>query len=105
MIARNAGNRVYYRAPPATAGACGHPFWYGAAFRLADPETWRRPSQRAEWLDQTVSGRAIRLTLERWSDLLMRGHRDSPMQAHPFDVVRCRVFDIQSARASSAHCG
>jgi hypothetical protein len=99
VIARSAGNRVDYRAPPATVSACGHPTWYGEAFRLADPETWGGASQSAEWPDQTASGRAIRLTLERWSDLLMRGHRDSPMQDHPFDVVRCRVFDAQTGRA------
>jgi hypothetical protein len=99
VIARSAGNRVYYRPAPASASACGHPTWYGAPFRLADPETWGSPSQRAEWPDQTASGRAIRLTLERWNDLLMRGHRDSPMQDHPFDVVRCCVFDAQTGRA------
>jgi len=99
VIARSAGNRVYSRPPPQTPSAHGHPTWYGEAFRLADPETWGNPTQSAEWLDQTASGRAIRLTLERWSDLLMRGHRDSPMHNHPFDVVRCRVFDAQTGRA------
>ncbi|WP_213380192.1 hypothetical protein [Allochromatium tepidum] len=84
---------------PATDGACGHPIRYGETFRLAAPETWGSPSQSAEWSDQTASGRAIRLTLERRNARLMRGHRDSPMQDHPFDGVRCRVFDAQTGRA------
>ncbi|MTW22534.1 transposase [Allochromatium palmeri] len=72
VIARSASNRVYYRPAPASALACGHPTWYGAPFRLADPETWGSPSQSAEWLDQTASGRVIRLTLERPVDARTR---------------------------------
>ena len=102
VIARSASNRVYYRQPSegaATKPLRGHPKWYGEAFRLADPDTWGTPSQQAQWQDRTKKGRSIRIELQRWNDLLMRGHRDCPMHAYPFDLIRCTVFDAKTGQA------
>ncbi len=99
VIARSAGNRVYYRqpvAPPDSSSGPGHPTWYGQPFRLADPETWGAPAETAELQDRTKKGRLLRIRIERWNDLSMRGHRDCPMHARPFDLLRCTVFDAET---------
>jgi hypothetical protein len=102
VLVRSASNRVYHRSPSdgaATEPARGHPKWYGEAFRLADPATRGVPSQSAELQDRTRKGRAIRIELQRWNDLLLRGHRDCPMHARPFDLVRCTLFDAETGQA------
>ena len=102
VIVRSASNRVYHRSPSdgaATEPARGHPKWYGEAFRLADPATQGVPSQSAELQDRTRKGRAIRIELQRWNDLLLRGHRDCPMHARPFDLARCTLFDAETGQA------
>lgn len=100
VIARSASNRVYYRQLNAAASTPvrGHPKWYGEAFRLADPETWGPPSHCAELQERTKKGRAIRIELQRWNDLLMRGRHACPMHTHPFDVMRCTVFDAETGQ-------
>lgn len=102
VIARSANNRVYYRQPNDAAASTpgrGHPKWYGEAFRLADPETWGPPSHCAELQECTKKGRAIRIELQRWNGLLMRGRHDCPMYTHPFDLIRCTVFDAETGQA------
>ena len=101
VIARSAGNRVYYRQPAEPSDSSsgpGHPTWYGQPFRLADPATWGVPAQTAERQDRTKKGRRLRIRIERWNDLSMRGHRDCPMHARPFDLLRCTVFDAETGK-------
>jgi hypothetical protein len=56
-IVRVAENRVFYRQPLAAEGSLsqGHPTWYGAAFRLKDPDTWGTPAMiRVQLLSFTM---------------------------------------------------
>jgi hypothetical protein len=101
VIARSASNRVYYRQPSDTcvsSSGPGHPTWYGQPFKLKDPESWGTPAQTTELAGQTKKGRHLRIEIERWNDLLMRGHRDCPMHSQPFDLLRCRVFDADTGK-------
>jgi len=106
VIARSASNRVYYRQPtdPAvSAPGRGHPTWYGQPFKLADPDTWGAPAQTVELQDRTKKGRRLRIEIQRWNNLLMRGHRDCPMQSRPFDLLRCCVFDAETGKRLFKH--
>ena len=98
VLARLAANRVLYRKPVLIEGvpvSKGHPKWYGESFDLKDETTWGNSDEEATIEFHTHKERLLRVKLERWNDLLMRGKRDAPMHEHLFDVVRCRVFDEQ----------
>lgn len=93
LVARARNNRVFYRAPRETSAPVGHPTWYGDPLRLNQPDTWTPPDevQTSSWT--TRRGRTVTVRLEAWYDMRMRGHRDQPMHAHPFTLVRVRLLD------------
>jgi hypothetical protein len=94
-VTRAAGNRVFYRqSPPPKGGQSqGHPTWSGAPFNLKDPSTWGTPDVTAETTFTTKKGRAHRVQVQGWYNLLMRGKRDLPMRRYPFTLVRAIVVD------------
>jgi len=104
VIVRSANNRVFYDQPAApTVSAHGHPLWYGQPFKLGHPTTWGPPDAHGVYTDQTKNGRALRIELQRWNGLLMRGTRACPMQHSPFDLVCCQVFDASTGQPLFVH--
>jgi hypothetical protein len=103
-IVRVAGNRTFYRLPPADLQptGVGHPTWYGARFSLGDPSTW--PPADSHALSRHVSrrGKHYRVELQTWSNCVMRGQRKPevlPMQEYPFTLVRV-MFSDQAGQAA-----
>lgn len=88
VITRLRSNRVLYQQPKPKAGQRGHPRWYGAAFKLADPSTWRGPDSTCSFQRQTHSGRAYTVTVQGWHGMLMKGAKDFPMHRQPFTLLR-----------------
>jgi len=99
-VVRVAENRVFYRAfqeDPEARGQ-GHPRWYGARFDLKEATTWGDPDETAETTWTTKRGRTLRVQLQAWHNLLMRGTRAQPMHRSPFTLIRAVVLDEQGRR-------
>jgi hypothetical protein len=96
-VVRVAANRKFYRAAPPTPGkpAGGHPKWYGAPFDLKQPATWGAPQEEVETTWTTKRGRVLRMRLQAWRDLRMRGKRGLPMHSYPFTLIRGVALDAQ----------
>jgi hypothetical protein len=94
-VVRVAENRVFYRSPAEVEGEAGpgHPRWYGERFDLKDPTTWGEPEETAETTWTTKEGRSLRVRLEAWHDLRMRGTQEHPMHRYPFTLIRVVVLD------------
>jgi len=95
VVVRLAGNRKLYKVMPEGSGSSrrGHPKWFGEVFDLKDETTWGKPDEEICVEATTRKGKILRVTIERWHGLLMRGKEDAPMHNRPFDLVRCLVFD------------
>jgi hypothetical protein len=94
-VSRLRSNRVLYRQPgPKPPGKRGRA-WFGAAFKLGDPTTWGEPDERVELPDGRHLGRPMKVRLEVWHDLLMRGTRAQPMHQCPFTVLRVVCQDAE----------
>lgn len=95
-IVRVRSKRTFYRPSPVpTAGAVGHPTWFGDAFCLRQPDTWHDPDETYTTSLTSRRGRVYRVEMEAWHDMLMRGERNPvliPMQRYPFTLVRIRLF-------------
>ena len=99
IITRARANRVFYRLPTvSTEKRRGHPRWYGARFDLKDENSWGTPDEHTTLEITTLKGHSRRVTLTRWHDLLMRGSRAQPMNAHPFDLVQVHITDPSGHR-------
>ncbi len=102
-ISRVASNRTFYQQPkpmekPASAG---HPSWYGDAFRLPDPDTWREADEKASTTFLSRRGKKYTVQIEAWFNLLMTGKRKPvvlPMQKHPFTLVRIVLIDPETGQ-------
>ncbi len=101
IIARSAGNRVYYRrpAPADQADGSGHPTWYGERFALGRPETWGQPDSTFQTTYTSLRGQTYTIAIEAWDNLLMRGTREVPMHKRPFRLVRIRLLDAHGQPA------
>jgi hypothetical protein len=97
IIARSAGNRVYYRSVAGSdrSGGSGHPIWYGERFALRELETWGRPDTVLQTTHISLRRHTYTVVIEAWNGLLMRGKRDVPMHDHPFSLVRIRLLDAK----------
>ena len=96
VASRVAANRVFYRQAPATPKpGRGHPRWYGAPFRLKEPDTWGEPDETHTGIYISRRGRTYTLELRGWYDLLMRDKKDLPMHQYPFTLVRASLLDEQ----------
>lgn len=93
-----ANNRTFYRSPLASAtdNPVGHPTWYGDPFRLPDPATWPTPDETATTYHRSRRGKAYRVEIEAWHDMLMTGEQKLvvlPMHKHPFTLLRIVLID------------
>ena len=99
-IARVRGNRTFYQQPArpvadtATPGN-GHPQWYGERFVLAAATTWPEPDATLTLQETTRQGQPVRIAIQAWNNLLMRGKNKPklPMHAYPFTLVRIVRYD------------
>ena len=96
-VVRARSNRVFHHQPEKETGQSGpgHPTWYGERFDLKDPSTWGEPDAVEETTFTTRKGRAYRVHLQGWHNLLMTGKRNLPMHKYPFTLIRAQVLDEQ----------
>ena len=95
-IARARGTRTFYRQPvAAVTPKSGHPQWYGERFALSDATTWHAPDATLTLQETTRRGKVVRIEMQAWHNLLMRGKRNPqlPMHQHPFTLVRIVRYD------------
>lgn len=94
-VARSRSSRVFYQSPvfSATPIGKGHPTWYGARFAIQEPDTWSQPTKVSQFSYKTRRGRIINVTITAWSNMLMRGSKDTPTHKFPFTLLRIESFD------------
>ncbi len=56
-----------------------------------DETTWHQPTEVAQTNLTTKRGRLLNVTIQSWSDMLMRGSHDCPMHSHPFTLMQIQV--------------
>lgn len=92
VVTRVRSNRVFYQSPdPQIIPSSGHPRWYGAKFDLKDETTWHQPMEVVQTKFTTKKGRLLNVTIQSWSDMLMRGSHDCPMHGQPFTLMQIQV--------------
>ncbi len=85
VVTRVRSNRVFYQSPePSSKASKGHPRWYGAKFDLKDEATWPEANEVVQTDFTTKRGRLLNVTIQSWSEMLMRGTHDCPMYSLPF---------------------
>ncbi len=85
VVTRVRSNRVFYTCPePRAKPSKGHPQWYGEKFDSLDETTWSEPNELVQTDFTTKRGRLLNVTIQSWSDMLMRGSHDCPMHRNPF---------------------
>ncbi len=87
-LTRLRSNRVFAHPPPG-----GSRKWFGERFALADPTTWSEPTETVQYCRVTRGGKRVQVSVQRWSDLRMRGTRRCPMHLRPFDLLRVVLAD------------
>lgn len=99
VVTRVRSNRVFYTAPePPSKTSKGHPQWYGAKFDLKDETTWPQPTEVVQSNFTTKRGRLLNVTIQSWSDMLMRGSHDCPMHSLPFTLMQIQVTTPEGIR-------
>ena len=99
VVTRVRSNRVFYQSPETSIQpAQGHPKWYGDKFDLKDETTWHEPTEVAQTNFTTKRGRLLNVTIQSWSNMLMRGSHDCPMHDNPFTLMRIEVTSSQGIR-------
>ena len=97
-IARSRSNRIYYHMPDPemVSDTAGRPTWYGERFSLQDQETWHKPDEEVTTTYTNCRGRAYKVVIQSWHNMLMRGKRKPypmPMHKHPFTLVKICLYD------------
>ncbi len=99
MVTRVRSNRVFYTCPePQAKPSVGHPKWYEAKFDLKDETTWHEPNQVVKENFTTKRGRLLNVTIQSWSQMLMRGSHDCPMHRQPFSLMQIQVTTTEGIR-------
>ncbi len=99
MVTRVRSNRVFYGSPePKIIPSKGHPRWYGAKFDLKDEATWPEPTEVVQTNFTTKRGRLLNVTIQSWSDMLMRGSHGCPMHDNPFTLMQIQVTSPEGIR-------
>ncbi len=99
VVTRVRSNRVFYQSPEISSQPSkGHPLWYGEKFALKDEATWHEPNEVAQTNLTTKRGRLLKVTIQSWSDMLMRGSHDCPMHDHPFTLMQIQVTSPEGMR-------
>lgn len=95
-LVRCRGNRIFnrldYRSAEATGGA---PSYYGAPFKLKDPDTWWLPDASTQLPFTSRRGKDYQVVIQAWHNLIMRGkHKPQRirMYRHPFSLVRIELL-------------
>ncbi len=96
-LVRCRGNRIFnrldYRSAEETGGA---PSYYGAPFKLKDPDTWWLPDASTQLPFTSRRGKDYQVVIQAWHNLIMRGkHKPQRirMYRHPFTLVRIVLLD------------
>jgi hypothetical protein len=100
-IARARSNRIFYRQYVCSESSVGHPRWYGDPFSLSDPTTWHPADERATTTFVSRRGKAYRVEMQAWHNMLMRGKRKPellPMHRYPFTLVRIVLYDQEGTQ-------
>jgi hypothetical protein len=100
-IARVRNNRTFHRQYVSTEQRSGHPQWYGDPFSLSDPTTWHPADERATTTLVSRRGKAYRVEMRAWYNMLMRGKRKPkllPMHRYPFTLVRIVLYDQEGTQ-------
>jgi hypothetical protein len=95
-IARVKSNRTFYHQfQPEVKGdrAVGHPRWYGEPFKLSATAGQAAPDETLTRWETSSRGKAYRVEVKAWHNLLMRGKRGLPMHQHPFTLVCITRYD------------
>ena len=87
VLARLAGNRTFYRRPPAYAGQ-GRPRVHGAAFRMQGASTWPKPDQE-EWVCD-----------RKWGLVHLRAWHHLHSEDHPWREVTLVLVERPGASGS-----
>ena len=99
VVTRVRSNRVFYQSPAiGSQPSKGHPKWYGDKFDLKDEATWHEPNEVAQTNLTTKRGRLLKVTIQSWSNMLMRGSHDCPMHCHPFTLMEIQVSTPEGIR-------
>ena len=70
----------------------GRPKKYGALFKLNDNSSWSKPKEKIEFASQTKKGKVIKIKIEGWDNLIMRGSNKMLMSDVPFRLLRVQIF-------------
>lgn len=94
-IVRVRGDRTFYSTPVQddSPRGKGHPTWFGSAFRMKDPSTWKTPDETVYTTYTTKKGRLCHVEIQAWHNMLMTGKKDIPMHKHPFTLMHITVRD------------
>lgn len=93
-IARFRGNRVLSRVPQKDSECKrGHPRWYADRFSLKDETTWSQADEVACTHILTRGGKFLRVKIQAWHNLTMRGTRKCRMHLLPFTLIRVTITD------------
>ena len=98
VITRVRSNRVFYTCPEPKKRSVGHPQWYGTKFNLKDETTWHEPNQVVQKSFTSKRGRAFNVTIQSWSQMLMRGSHECPMNSLPFTLMQIQVTTPEGTR-------
>jgi len=99
VVTRVRSNRVFYQSPETSSQPSkGHRLWYGDKFDLKDETTWHQPNEVVQTNFTTKRGRLLNVTIQSWSDMLMRGSHDCPMHCHPFNLMQIQVTSPEGIR-------
>lgn len=89
-IARLKSNRSLshqFQPEPDAAASSGHPRWYGQPFKLSQPERQATPDETVSREETSRRGKRYRVEIRAWHNMLLRGKRELPMHAHPFNLI------------------
>jgi hypothetical protein len=99
VVTRVRSNRLFYTCPELTSKpSSGHPKWYGEKFDLKDQTTWHEANNLVQTNFTTKSGRLLNVTIQSWSNMLMRGTQQCPMHRQPFTLMQIQVTTPEGIR-------
>lgn len=70
--------------------------YYGTKYPLKELENLRPCDAQQEWEDQLVNGKKIKIRLQRWDQLLLRGKRGYKMSDKPFQVIKVWITNLET---------
>jgi len=95
-VSRAKNNRTFYESPKKSQRIQrGRPKRYGKKFQL-NAQQLRNPDGSTSFKTLSKKGKELRIVMEVWNDLLMRGKRISDTSQIPFRLIRIRVYNALS---------